>query len=65
MQISLSKNPQKSTRKTRNRALWRQDEGQKVAARKVEDGQKTFFPQNCLRTFGVSFAIITGTQEQV
>ena len=42
-----------------------QDEGQKVETRKVEDGQKTFFPQKCLGTFGVSFAIITCTQEQV
>ena len=42
-----------------------QDEGQKVATRKVEDGQKTLFPQKYLGTFGVSFAIIIGTQEQV
>ena len=42
-----------------------QDEGQKVATRKVEDGQKTLFSLKCLGTFGVSFAIITGTQEQV
>ena len=38
-----------------------QDEGQKVATRKVEYGQKNTFSQKCLGTFGVSFAIITGT----
>ena len=38
-----------------------QDEGQKVATRKVEDCQKTLFSQKCLGTFAVSFAIIPGT----
>ena len=42
-----------------------QDEAQKVATRKVEDGQETLFPKKCLGTFGLSFAIITDSQEQV
>lgn len=49
------------TTHTHRRSRWRSKSGDQTSWR----WSKNTFPQNCPGTFGVSFAIITGTQEQV
>ena len=45
--------------------LLAQEEDKEREPEKLKMVEKTVFPQNCPGTFGVSFAIITGAQEQV